>query len=80
MQIGGHSGTLRAMPENAPAKNIRKQDEASEAETVQPREYIPAGSKAATEETAKPKEVGGPTGPEPTRYGDWERKGRCIDF
>ena len=27
-----------------------------------------------------PREVGGPTGPEPTRYGDWERKGRCIDF
>jgi hypothetical protein len=25
-------------------------------------------------------ETGGPAGPEPTRYGDWERKGRCIDF
>ena len=28
----------------------------------------------------QPQEVGGPKGPEPTRYGDWERKGRCIDF
>ena len=28
----------------------------------------------------KPREVGGPAGPEPTRYGDWERKGRCVDF
>lgn len=27
-----------------------------------------------------PKEIGGPKGPEPTRYGDWERNGRCIDF
>lgn len=27
-----------------------------------------------------PREIGGPAGPEPTRYGDWERKGRCIDF
>ncbi|XP_074532302.1 succinate dehydrogenase assembly factor 4, mitochondrial [Halichoeres trimaculatus] len=26
------------------------------------------------------KEKGGPRGPEPTRYGDWERKGRCVDF
>ena len=26
------------------------------------------------------KEVGGPLGLEPTRYGDWERKGRCVDF
>jgi hypothetical protein len=28
----------------------------------------------------KPEETGGPRGPEPTRFGDWERKGRCIDF
>ena len=28
----------------------------------------------------QPKEYGGPKGKEPTRYGDWERKGRCIDF
>lgn len=27
-----------------------------------------------------PKEVGGPDGPEPTRYGDWERNGICYDF
>ncbi|XP_062144861.1 uncharacterized protein LOC133852180 [Alnus glutinosa] len=25
-------------------------------------------------------EVGGPRGPEPTRFGDWERNGRCSDF
>lgn len=28
----------------------------------------------------KYKEIGGPKGLEPTRYGDWEKKGRCIDF
>lgn len=27
-----------------------------------------------------PKEYGGPEGPEPTRYGDWEVGGRCTDF
>ncbi len=26
------------------------------------------------------KEIGGRKGPDPTRYGDWEQKGRCIDF
>lgn len=31
-------------------------------------------------ETKKPKEIGGPSGLEPTRYGDWEINGRCIDF
>ncbi|MEZ5866239.1 MAG: DUF1674 domain-containing protein [Geminicoccaceae bacterium] len=25
-------------------------------------------------------EKGGPKGPEPTRYGDWEKGGRCFDF
>jgi hypothetical protein len=28
----------------------------------------------------RPKEVNGPKGPEPTRYGDWERKGIASDF
>ena len=27
-----------------------------------------------------PKEKGGPKGLEPTRYGDWEKAGRCTDF
>lgn len=26
------------------------------------------------------KEIGGRKGPEPTRYGDWENNGRCVDF
>jgi hypothetical protein len=30
--------------------------------------------------TQKTVEIGGPPGPEPTRYGDWEKSGRCIDF
>ena len=28
----------------------------------------------------RPKEIGGPPGPEPTRYGDWQYKGRVTDF
>jgi hypothetical protein len=31
-------------------------------------------------EVEKPKEIGGRDGPDPTRYGDWEKAGRCIDF
>jgi hypothetical protein len=35
-----------------------------------------------TDKTTLPKvpELGGPAGPDPTRFGDWERRGRCIDF
>jgi hypothetical protein len=35
---------------------------------------------AETTATAMPKEFQGPKGPEPTRYGDWERKGLTSDF
>jgi hypothetical protein len=39
-------------------------------------------SVAWTREGPRPaaKEVGGREGPDPTRYGDWEKNGRCIDF
>lgn len=29
---------------------------------------------------ATTREIGGRNGPEPTRFGDWEKNGRCIDF
>ena len=29
---------------------------------------------------SQPVEKGGPKGPEPTRFGDWEKNGRCTDF
>ena len=32
------------------------------------------------EKPEPPKEIGGRDGPDPTRYGDWEKAGRCIDF
>jgi len=32
------------------------------------------------ENATSPKEIGGRKGPDPTRYGDWEKGGRCIDF
>ena len=37
---------------------------------------------APVEPNAVPKqaEIGGRDGPDPTRYGDWEKNGRCIDF
>ena len=38
------------------------------------------GGDGAEERVEPVPEVGGPAGPEPTRYGDWERKGRAIDF
>ena len=66
------------------------------AETVTPgaggekRDLPPAARRALVEAEARraarklaqqrETEIGGPKGPEPVRYGDWERKGRAIDF
>ena len=36
--------------------------------------------KKAAEAEALPKELGGRDGPEPVRYGDWEKKGIAVDF
>ena len=47
----------------------------------------PAGEQKASEPAGErpqpsqlPREIGGRDGPEPTRFGDWEKAGRCIDF
>jgi hypothetical protein len=47
-----------------------------------PAEPRPASSSEAPEpeKSTTPREIGGPKGPEPTRYGDWEYNGRCTDF
>ena len=37
-------------------------------------------SKQTSSPNKRVREIGGPRGAEPTRYGDWERNGRCIDF
>ncbi len=54
------------------ARLARQQPAAGPGEDVAP-EKAPGDS-------AGSREIGGPKGPEPTRYGDWERNGRCIDF
>jgi len=38
------------------------------------------GDEGAQASEDRPKEIGGRKGPDPTRYGDWEKGGRCIDF
>jgi len=39
-----------------------------------------AASRPDAKPDARPEEIGGRKGPEPTRYGDWEVKGICSDF
>ncbi|XP_062837610.1 succinate dehydrogenase assembly factor 4, mitochondrial-like [Anolis carolinensis] len=69
----------KAEPTNKPLKKpklpVGRFDEAEESNIeTEPLEKFPDGIYPVT------KEKGGPTGPEPTHYGDWEWKGCCIDF
>ncbi len=56
--------------------------------TSKPDPAAPTNATPAPDGTALPKapdadktaEIGGRKGPEPTRYGDWEKDGRCVDF
>ena len=68
MQHRQGSGILLAMAETDP-KN-RLDDENSEHDS----------SEDDTASADRPKEIGGRGGLDPTRYGDWEKAGRCIDF
>jgi hypothetical protein len=51
-----------------------------EQEPSEPRSATHPDPESSEDEGERPREIGGPKGPEPTRYGDWERAGRCIDF
>jgi len=44
---------------------------------TQPQDQTPATEPS---KTPVPAEHGGPKGAEPTRFNDWERGGRCVDF
>jgi len=46
--------------------------------TQEHQEKLSEKSSQSNHETKQ--EINGRTGPEPTRYGDWEKNGRCIDF
>lgn len=48
--------------------------------TDKPEQPPPSDDGGDPKEPAQPVEIGGPKGPEPTRYNDWERNGRCSDF
>lgn len=61
-----------------PADTEATQADSTETETAETKAAETEATLQGPEQ--KPGEIGGPQGPEPTRYGDWEFKGRCSDF
>ena len=64
------SGILRLMSSADPKDKAQIEESKPDSDTDQ--------ANANTDE--RPKEIGGRGGLDPTRYGDWEKAGRCIDF
>lgn len=55
-------------------------DPLDEEPVQRPDTVSPPSGKSSSEPCVFPVELGGRDGPEPTRFGDWEKAGRCIDF
>lgn len=52
----------------------------SEAAAQPPHPSTPLKPPTPPTPSTLPREIGGREGPDPTRFGDWELRGRCIDF
>ncbi len=70
---------------SVPGPDLRQKTVNSSAEVVaetgnSPSELVDGRLPGTDQQQDRPRETGGPAGPDPTRYGDWERAGRCIDF
>ena len=66
--MAGKTPTKTEIAERVRAAGVRARTEAE------------ARRRDAADAKARPKEIGGPKGLEPTRYGDWERNGIVSDF
>jgi len=75
--LGGHSAVETRRRGRHIAGMTAKSNDQVEPQSQQPPKNPadPPGSSPP-----RPREIGGPKGPEPTRYGDWEVNGRCTDF
>lgn len=70
--------TQQLPQENQDQETVKKQEqEEITHQDSQNEEDDEDGGEYVNKETG---EIGGPKGPEPTRFGDWERNGRCSDF
>jgi len=61
-------------------REIELQQKMSDTETPEEPGPEEAVEDQSAQDADESQEYGGPRGLEPTRYGDWEKNGRCIDF
>jgi hypothetical protein len=68
------------LAEFAPVPNVPSVSVAPVSAAASAQDVRASGGQPSPADPKPETEVGGPTGPEPTRFGDWEKNGRCIDF
>jgi len=84
--LGRHPGKRLSQPagltRGRPAGLLCRHDRAAQAafSCRRTRTRRSGGASREKEAVERPKEANGPKGPEPTRYGDWERNGIASDF
>ncbi len=79
--LGRRWGWFAFPPAQSYVRGMQETITPAPSQAVQADAPPPAPSPAVVRRsTPLPKEIGGSKGPEPTRYGDWEHKGRCTDF
>ena len=66
-----------ALAVSRPQSHIKHMEKKTSDTELKPSDQDPKDTDLVNDE---PKEIGGPKGPEPTRFGDWEKGGRCTDF
>jgi len=73
---------LKGLELNNVEKNVNKSVENNQKKISKQQKKAPAivEKKSKISNLSQTDEIGGRKGLEPTRYGDWEKNGRCIDF
>lgn len=83
-KIDNTSGAGPLYRERTPEGTVRREPVAQPVSTPKSAQITadtaPEPKPDAAAGAAKKTELGGPKGLEPTRFGDWERDGRCVDF
>ena len=72
--------TMGKLVDKPVEKPVDKLVEKSNSADIDARTIAEKKAEAVAQKTQNKDESGGPKGLEPTRYGDWEKSGRCIDF
>jgi hypothetical protein len=82
--VHGLLSTVRYIERQGARFNMPEPNESDRERRLTPEARRALAEAAARREAARARpaaqEIGGPAGPEPTRYGDWERKGIVSDF